>query len=345
MATPTHTTAEVDPTQAPAVVVGQDVEEDQPQDMDSLFGDRAGSSTTSLTQSIMEYRELHGRTYHNLGDTYYWGPNDEKQNEQLDIGHHMLTMLLDNKLFLAPISSNPQNVLDVGTGTGIWAIDFADAFPSSQVTGTDLSPIQPSFIPPNLKFEIDDAQMDWTFAPDSFDYVHMRCLMGSIRDWQRLYGQVYNCTKPGGYIESMEMDIQFLSDDGTVKEGDVMYDWSTLFIESGEQIGQTFKIPRIAKSLIEAAGFVDVVETKYKLPVGPWMEDPKWKDLGRWNLLYLDEGLEGMVMFVLLKIMGWSYEEMAVYVGNMRKALRSSKNHGYYEIVVVYGRKPEFKVV
>lgn len=36
--------------------------------------------------------------------------------------HHMLTMLLDGKLFLAPIGSNPQQVLDVGTGTGIWAM-------------------------------------------------------------------------------------------------------------------------------------------------------------------------------------------------------------------------------
>lgn len=36
--------------------------------------------------------------------------------------HHMLTMLLDDKLFLAPISGNPEKVLDVGTGTGIWAM-------------------------------------------------------------------------------------------------------------------------------------------------------------------------------------------------------------------------------
>jgi ubiquinone/menaquinone biosynthesis C-methylase UbiE len=34
----------------------------------------------------------------------------------------MLTMLLDDKLFLAPISRNPGKVLDVGTGTGIWAM-------------------------------------------------------------------------------------------------------------------------------------------------------------------------------------------------------------------------------
>lgn len=33
----------------------------------------------------------------------------------------MYLLTLDQKLYLAPIES-PQNILDVGTGTGIWAI-------------------------------------------------------------------------------------------------------------------------------------------------------------------------------------------------------------------------------
>jgi len=38
--------------------------------------------------------------------------------------HHLWYMTLDDHLFLAPIKENPQHVLDIGTGTGIWAIDF-----------------------------------------------------------------------------------------------------------------------------------------------------------------------------------------------------------------------------
>jgi ubiquinone/menaquinone biosynthesis C-methylase UbiE len=31
---------------------------------------------------------------------------------------------MDRNLFLPPIGDSPQRVIDIGTGTGIWAIDF-----------------------------------------------------------------------------------------------------------------------------------------------------------------------------------------------------------------------------
>ena len=34
-------------------------------------------------------------------------------------------MTMDDKLCLAPLS-NPQSVLDIATGTGIWAIEFGN---------------------------------------------------------------------------------------------------------------------------------------------------------------------------------------------------------------------------
>ena len=40
-----------------------------------------------------------------------------------DLQHHLFNLTFEN-LYLAPIRAHPQNVLDIGTGTAIWAIDF-----------------------------------------------------------------------------------------------------------------------------------------------------------------------------------------------------------------------------
>lgn len=39
----------------------------------------------------------------------------------MDLAHHIYLLTMEGKLHLAPLG-NPHNVLDVGTGTGIWAM-------------------------------------------------------------------------------------------------------------------------------------------------------------------------------------------------------------------------------
>lgn len=61
----------------------------------------------------------------------------------MDIEHHMFGLIF-GQLHLAPLNS-PQKILDLGTGTGLWAMDAADKYPSAEVIGTDLSPTQPKW--------------------------------------------------------------------------------------------------------------------------------------------------------------------------------------------------------
>jgi hypothetical protein len=68
--------------------------------------------------------------------------------------------------------------------------DFADEYPSAEVTGTDLSPTQPSFVPPNLRFEIDDAEDSWAYPTDHFDLIHVRSMYGAIANWPQFYRNV-----------------------------------------------------------------------------------------------------------------------------------------------------------
>jgi hypothetical protein len=64
-------------------------------------------------------------------------PNDDLEQDRLDLNHHVCLMLLNNALHLAPIADDQSlRILDVGTGTGIWAMDMGDMYPNAVVVGS-----------------------------------------------------------------------------------------------------------------------------------------------------------------------------------------------------------------
>jgi ubiquinone/menaquinone biosynthesis C-methylase UbiE len=64
--------------------------------------------------------------------------------------------------------------VDVGTGTGVWVIEVADEFPTAMVYGTDISPIQHTYIPVNAEFRVMDLNEGLEFDDGSTDLVHSR---------------------------------------------------------------------------------------------------------------------------------------------------------------------------
>ncbi|KAL8651681.1 MAG: hypothetical protein Q9226_004600 [Calogaya cf. arnoldii] len=313
----------------------------------SVYADSAYDDAASLNESITDtldsaysrYRWENGRRYHSYRDGAYWGPNDETHNDQQDIAHHAWRLALNNKLHLAPVH-NPERILDVGTGTGIWAIEMAELFPDAQVVGTDLSPIQPTWVPPNCIFEVDDVTMEWTYRKDSFDFIHSREMFGSIADWDEYFRQCYLHLKPGGCVEALERGVKPVSDDGTVGPDHFWTTWGNTVLSIGETWGKGFNAWEILKERMEAAGFVDVVQVPMKWPIGPWMQDDHMKELGMWNALRLDTGLEGYVMRLFTMAGGWSYTEVQAFLGKFKACMRDPRNHGYLPGNCVYGRKP-----
>lgn len=89
----------------------------------------------------------------------YHYPNDPPEAERLDEQYEIIKEVMGGRLYFAPLSHQnpPKKVLDLATGTGRWAIEFGDEFPEADVIGTDLSPIQPGFVPPNVRFFIEDS--------------------------------------------------------------------------------------------------------------------------------------------------------------------------------------------
>ncbi|KAF5255657.1 hypothetical protein FOXYS1_13909 [Fusarium oxysporum] len=289
-------------------------EENTAEDGDSAVLDNA-SSTASLTSSILQYRTINGRAYQSeRGNLEYWGPIDDTGQEAMDINHHVLTLLLGDKLHLAPVPNDIQTAVDIGTGTGIWAMEFADKFPNASVIGTDLAPIQPGWIPPNLEF---------------------------IADWKSLFKEAYKCLKPGGYIESYEPSSRVESDDGTVLPGSALSQWEKFFVEGGRKIGRPFTIfeENIQREGMREAGFVNIEERDFKNPVGGWPKDPKQRIVGQYMQAAFEQDAQGTVLHMATAL-GWTEEEVTVFISHFRHEIRSPKIHSYFRQKVVWGRKP-----
>jgi hypothetical protein len=65
-----------------------------------------------------------------------------------------------------------------------------DLFPSAAVTGIDLSPIQPVWVPSNVKFFVDDAEDEWMNGPD-FDLIHFRTMSAVLKTLPEVIKMTY----------------------------------------------------------------------------------------------------------------------------------------------------------
>ncbi|KAI3529326.1 TAM domain methyltransferase [Colletotrichum abscissum] len=317
--------------------------EDEQSDTSSEIGSSVASSSASVSSSILDYRLENGRTYHKYKDGKYWFPNDERENDRLDLQHNLFILTFDDRLATAPPNepdAKVGKVLDVGTGSGIWAIDFGEEHPDAEVFGFRYSILTIKYsVPPNVKFEIDDIEQPWTFS-HSFDYIHSRMMNSSLKDWNAYIKTCYDNLEPGGYLELNEIDVIPTSDDGTLKPESAISRSAKLLHDAGEIIGRPFLEMSSLKDVLINTGFEDVHRQLYKWPTNSWPKHERYKELGIWNHENLVAGWEGFCMAPFTRVHGWSKEEVIVFMAEIRKEFQDRSIHAYFKIWSIYGRKP-----
>ncbi|KAJ5547096.1 hypothetical protein N7494_004681 [Penicillium frequentans] len=314
------------------------IEEDDPGDIsngestsdetNSVFDDEyhtdTSSHTASLLSDVKDYTYENGRRYHSYREGHYVLPNDDQEQDRQDLLHHVRNLVLNGALYRAPLGKSLQRALDIGTGTGIWAIDFADSHPSAEVMGTDLSPIQPSWVPPNLRFLVDDAESPWLFSTSRpFDFVHARDLGVPSPTGRGC------CDRPTGIYDQV------------VGLTPMLCEFLGRLHEASEAFHRPMNIAEGHRQRLVEAGFEEVRDEVYKVPSSMWPSDPIQKQIGRYNLCSLLMAVESYSLALFTRVLGWSNLQTQVFLAGVRRDLNNPDVHTYCNLHIVYGRKPE----
>lgn len=170
-------------------------------------------------------------------------------------------------------------MLDIGCGTGAWAIEFAEAHPNTRVIGIDLSPIQPTVVPPNVEFIVDDITVPWVYD-HQFDYIHSRAITIGISDWEKLADEVWKNLAPGGWVEFQEYHAPFVSDDGTIERCPDFERWNNEILGAARKAGTKLDAILQVPEVLEKRGFTSLGTASTKWPLGPWPKNRREKRLG-----------------------------------------------------------------
>ncbi|KAL1991052.1 hypothetical protein VTN49DRAFT_5556 [Thermomyces lanuginosus] len=176
--------------------------------------------------------------------------------------------------------------------------------PLISVIGCDLSPIQPTLVPPNVKFLVDDIESEWAYESNPFDLIHARSLMVSIRDHGKLLKGCYRSVKPGGWVEFQDWDGYPTSEDGSFNGTR-----DRTVLQGSPKLEQWFK----------DAGFVNIHVEKFVIPYGVGPKDKHFKKLGAWNQAQAEaNGYEGVALAALTRRKNWTKDEVIVLASQAR---------------------------
>ncbi|KAI6784792.1 uncharacterized protein J7T54_007885 [Emericellopsis cladophorae] len=299
-------------------------------DRDSLASEEHDgyNESMSLLPSLYEHSYAHGRRYHRYRHGRYPIPNDEDEQSREEMLHAMMLEATDGRLFYSPLDERSvKKLVNLGTGTGMWPIER-----------TDLSPIQPYWVPVNVKFYVDDVEAEWMNG-DDFDFVHLRNMIAVLRAPVDVLRQAYEHLSPGGWIELQDVNGQVHTDDDAGLEDWFLSRFTQHKVDAYAQFGTNAHAAVLGGDQLREADFVNIRHNYIKLPYGTWPKDKVMLIVGMYYRTACAKFFSalGAIHFPLL---GWRKAEMEVSCAECRQGMRDPNVHAYGKMHFRSGQKP-----
>lgn len=197
-------------------------------------------------------------------DVPYLLPKDLNEINRLEFQHFALRAALKGN-YLTPLR-DPRQILDIGSGTGVWGREICREFPQAGVHNVDLEE-SATESPANYYFTTHNILEGLPFPDNTFDFVHQRLLLWAIpaQAWSPLIKEMLRVSTPGGCIEIVEGNgITFTNTGPALSE--ILEGVKLLAKRRG--IDPT--IPARLEVYLRQQGCVNVEKQELILPIGKW---------------------------------------------------------------------------
>lgn len=310
-------------------------------------------------------------------------PGVGAESARLNIQHELSLLDQNGSLLVSQFPSSYQQqtgrdgnlrVADVGTGTGIWAFQFAQQHPDIQVVGFDLGIPAPqpdgSQKPANVHFAVQDLMAAWPTegaAAGPFDLVHCRQVLLNVQKPARMLRRLFDNLRPGGVVEIREYWNPMVSerrdddddDDVSGKKPEdlgrgtsqvpLLVEWHRGTVEAAAALGCDHGYAAVLPDALRDAGFSEVVVSDSKVPLGGWnpdggrQQDERTQKMDSLLCKMIKAGAPVMTKEMFVKGLGWTEERAVEYAARVVDEFRRADlglDRIYARFRVVTARKP-----
>ena len=117
--------------------------------------------------------------------------------------------------------------------------------------------------------------------------------------------------------------------------------WHEYMHQAAEKMGFPLGIVHDFPDMMRKAGYTEITRRVFKWPTNTWPKDKRFKEIGWLACENFSWGCESMSLALLTRGLGWSVDEVRVFMASLRRAFADRRVHAYYNFYAIYGKKPE----
>ncbi|GAB5591700.1 hypothetical protein Unana1_06600 [Umbelopsis nana] len=236
------------------------------------------------SQAVVNYNKLVDSGDSVVKQLYYMAENAGERKKEVDryTRQHYLLKQIVGGIHKSPLNS-PQDIIDLGCGTGVWCVEMAQKYPLAHIVGLALDPPSVS-VPDSLK-NLSFLKVD-LFQPaagieslksNSVDFIFIRDMAHAIATnerWMSIIRESYRVLRPDGWLEVTEPDWGLINPGPQFQK--LIQLLEPVIQKAGLDPEYTDKLTTYQKD----QKFVDCVEDVFHIPVGEWPLDPNEREIG-----------------------------------------------------------------